>query len=382
MKKVLLLLLILVPYVAYSQKYESKLAADVSAGVVFPSHKFLWGRNLAGKPVNSTVSAHLKYGIQLGPDTELGRKYPNTYQGIGVSYHSFFNKKELGSPFGIYVFQHSRIADLAPNLSLDYEWNFGIACNWVKYDKDINPYNRVIGTKVSAYINLGFMVNWSFAPEWNLTAGVDFSHFSNGNTTYPNYGLNDMTFRTGVIRSFGTDTPEPPKVKSDFTRHVTYDLILYGAWRKKLIGIGIKDYVMDENFAVAGLNFNPLYNVCKYFRTGLSLDMVYDRSANIQHHITNINETALEYESPPFMEQFAVGVSARAELVMPIFSVNVGFGGNIIAKGEDKNLMYGLLALKTSISKNLYIHVGCTLYSLQRPRCLMLGLGYRFNNKN
>ncbi len=378
-----LFMLALLPNMAWSQKNSHKLGADFSAGYVFPSHKFMTGRNYAQKPVNKTISAHLKYGTGIGPHNEWARKYPYTYQGIGISYHHFFNDRELGSPIAAYIFQHARIADITHNLSIDYEWDFGVACNWVKYDKVTNPYNRLMGSSVTAYMNIGIMVNWNFSPSWNLTAGIDVAHVSNGNTAYPNYGLNTMTFKTGITHSLTPDPEIKPGTATGFGRHVTYDLVLYGSWRKKVIDIGLKEFEMKRNFAIAGLNFNPMYNVCKYFRTGLSLDMLYDTSSNIKDHITSVDETnrTLQYGNPPFAEQFMLGLSARAELVMSMFSINVGIGKNIIASGEDKGLLYELIALKASMTKNLYLHVGCLFYSMQESRCLMLGLGYRFNNK-
>ncbi len=374
---ILLSLFLAFPNLAYSQKAGSKLGADFSAGYVFPSHKFLTGRNYAQKPINTTISAHLKYGVYLDPDSDLGRMYPDTYHGIGISYHNFFNDEELGSPYGLYIFQHSRIASLSSRLSLDYEWDFGINWNWKKYDIVTNPYNRLMGSSVTAYINIGLMLNWSLAPKWNLTAGVDFTHVSNGDTALPNYGLNTMTLRTGIIRNVKPVSESPIRNHEAFKRHVSYDLIMYGSWRKKQINISTVEYVLDKNFAVAGLNFNPMYNVVKYFRAGLSLDMLYDRSTNIQNHIIRADKTSVKYEDPPFRDHFSVGISARAELVMSIFSINVGIGKNIIGRGEDKGLLYEVLALKASVSPKLFLHTGCIFYSLQESRCLMLGLGYR-----
>ena len=55
----------------------------------------------------------------------LGQLYPYAYQGIGVGYNTFGNVSELGNPVSVYVFQGSRLARLARNLTLNYEWNFG-----------------------------------------------------------------------------------------------------------------------------------------------------------------------------------------------------------------------------------------------------------------
>lgn len=68
-----------------------------------------------------------------------------------------------------------------------------------------------------------------------LTAGVDLTHFSNGNTHYPNGGLNVIGGRIGIVRTLGVDelpggvTPGRLFIKP----HVSYDLVIYGATRKR-----------------------------------------------------------------------------------------------------------------------------------------------------
>ena len=89
----------------------------------------------------------------------------------------------------------------------------------------------------------------------------------------------------------------------------------------------------------------------------------------------------MKFHRPPFSEQFAVGMSARAELVLPIFSINVGIGRNVICKGDDTTGFYQVLALKTSVTRNLFLHVGYQLSKFKDPNNLMLGFGYRFHNK-
>lgn len=89
----------------------------------------------------------------------------------------------------VYAFQGARIMQVSPRLSFDYEWNFGASFGWKKYDGQYYPQNEVIGSKINAYINLGLVLNWQLHPQWKLAAGVDLTHFSNGNTHYPNGDL-------------------------------------------------------------------------------------------------------------------------------------------------------------------------------------------------
>ncbi len=394
----LLLPLLSVPIKTYAQ-HDSvtihKVSAEVFPSYVFNTAPFFAGENAAGKPIDATLSTHLKYSFKLGRNTDLGRLYPDTFQGIGLAWNTFFNKKEVGLPTAFYLFQNARIATLAPKLSLNYEWNFGITYGWNKFDEKDNPMNRVVGSKANAYINLGIVLDWEFAPMWNLTTGVGLTHFSNGNTRYPNAGVNTVGGRIGISRSFeGPDksrrtteplltSPDfPTEPKSAFRRHMTYDLVVYGATRKRAINIDTDPIIISGNFGIIGMNFNPMYNISRHFRTGLSADFQYDESANIEAHIPEgtILEEDMKFYRPPFIEQGSFGLSVRTEFVMPFFSINIGLGRNLICRGKDTNGWYNTFALKTDIWHDCFIQIGYQLYNFKNPNNLMIGIGYRFNN--
>jgi len=284
----------------------------------------------------------------------------------------------------VYAFQGSRIAQLSPRLSFDYEWNFGASFGWKKYDELSNPQNVLIGSKINAYINLGFLLNWQVHKYWKLAAGVDLTHFSNGNTHYPNGGLNVIGGRIGIVRTLDADeapgsiTPRRLFIKP----HVSYDLVIYGATRKRgLIGDDVSSMI-PGSFGVVGINFAPMYNFNNYFRAGLSADAQYDESANLkEYRVGEFYSSDLKFHRPPFRKQFAMGLSLRAELVMPVFSINVGVGRNLIYSGGDMKGFYQILALKTYITRHLFLHVGYQLSKFKDPNNLMLGLGYRFHDK-
>ena len=387
----LLSIVCLLAFLAVGGKSEAQIVGnhgiglDVRPGYVVPTNSFLEGDNLQQKIIEQSLSLHLKYAFQFGKDSRLGRMYPHAYQGIGVSYNTFYCPAELGNPVTVYAFQGAPIVRLSSRLSFDYEWNFGASFGWKKYDEQYNPQNEVIGSKINAYINLGLLLNWQFHPQWKLAAGVDLTHFSNGNTHYPNGGLNIIGGRVGIVRTFGdTDdasgaiAPERLFIKP----HVSYDLVIYGATRKRGF---VKDNVpslVPGSFGIVGLNFAPMYNFNNYFRAGLSVDAQYDESANIKDYkLEGSYMDDIKFHRPPFREQFAVGLSLRAELVMPIFSINAGIGRNLICRGDDTNGFYQILALKTYITRHLFLHIGYQLSKFKDPNNLMLGIGYRFHDK-
>jgi len=153
------------PY--HDSRLTYRVGLDIRPGFVAQDNPFFKGEKEAGKPIRHALSTHLKYSFQFSKDSEIGLLYPHAYQGIGVSYHYLDNHQELGSPVSVYAFQGSRIARLSRTLSLDYEWNFGASFGWKKHDTFTNAYNGAVGSKINAYINVGFLLNWQLAPQWN-----------------------------------------------------------------------------------------------------------------------------------------------------------------------------------------------------------------------
>ena len=131
---------------------------------------------------------------------------------------------------------------------------------------------------------------------------------------------------------------------------------------------------------VMGFNFAPMYNFGYKFRMGISLDGVYDGSANVYTE-DYIYGTTQEFFTPSLHKQLALGISGRCEYVMPYFTVGVGMGVNLLHGGGDLKAFYQILALKIEITRNTFIHIGYNLKNFETPNFLMLGIGIRFHNK-
>ena len=320
------------------------------------------------------------------PDQSPTQIYGGAYQGIGAAYYDFGNPDELGNPIAVYLFQGARIARISPRLSFNYEWNFGLSFGWKPYDDAVNPLNKMMGSKMNAYLNADFFLDWRVTREVDFTAGLSLTHFSNGNTKFPNAGLNAVGLRAGLTYNFGRKSSEmaPRTVCPAFPRHFSYDLTFFGSWRRKGIEVGDKQYAAPDAYTVLGFNFASMYNFGYKFRAGVSLDGVYDGSANvaIADQIVEMGSSAdLTVEKPGVDRQLALGVSARAEFVMPYFNIGVGLGTNFLHKGGDLKAFYQMLTLKVAVTRSSYVHIGYSLRDFHMPNFLMLGVGYRFNNK-
>lgn len=360
-----------------------QLSLELHPSYVIPTHKFLRKNNQQREPINFSLSGHLKYAFQFKKGTKYNKMYPHAYQGIGIGYGSFFSD-ELGSPIGCYAFQGSRIAELRKGVTLDYEWNFGVTFGWTEYHKQHNTYNHVIGTDIDAYMNLGLKLNWQLSAHYHLTTGLALSHFSNANTHYPNQGLNQLEARVGVVRTIG-DTNAESSFNSTTQatllkpRHVSYDFILYGAFRVREINKNKKKYIPDHEFGVYGINFTPMYHWNNSLSTGVSLDLQYDDSSNLENHVASLEDNKVTFHDQPFREKISAGISVRGEWAMPIFAINAGIGYNVYAKSFDTKKFYQILAMKIFMNPHIFIHIGYQMNQFKDPNNLMLGLGYRLH---
>lgn len=332
----------------------------------------------------SAMAGNLSYSFSYPSASRQGRLYPGAYQGLGLGTVSFFDGNRTGHPVNVYLFQGAPIFSLAPGLTFDYEWNFGASFGWKKYDGFTQPLNLIVGSPVNAYINLGFMLGYRLSPDFRLTAGLDLTHYSNGNTEWPNPGVNTIGARLGLIYTIGGEkrvrTLADNSSAEPFRPHISYDLVAYGAVRKRMVDIDGPEK-LPGHFGIAGINFAPMWNFNRFLRAGVSADIQYDESSNLKKYwVEDTYGDDIRFHRPPFSKQLSWGLSARGELVMPIFSINAGMGYNLVGNPDVKNF-YQLLALKIHVMKSCYVHIGYQLNSFRNPNNLMIGLGYRFHDR-
>lgn len=369
---------------SHHPRFIHNLGVEIRPGYVFPTNSFLRGVNDKREAINRYWATQLKYSFQFHPNTLASRIYGGAYQGIGVGHYTFGNRNKLGNPLAFYLFQGARIVSFTPRLSFNYEWNFGLSLGWKHYDPESNKYNVMMGSKMNAYINTNFYLNWLLSPQFDLRSGVTLTHFSNGNTRFPNAGINMIGVKMGLVYHFNRmnkffTNPLSRMYIPKFPRHMSYDLVVFGSWRRKGYISGDEFIPSPLAYKVLGISLSAMYNVSYKFRIGVALDEVYDASANV--FVKESPDTPQGFVKPPFNAQIALGVSGRAEFVMPYFTVGVGMGSNVLHRGGDLEAFYQMLVLKIAVTRSSFLHIGYSLKNFQTPNFLMLGIGYRFNNK-
>lgn len=362
----------------YSQEQDSlktvhRIAADAVPATIFHTNDFLRGGNEETRTMNHDMTFTLKYAFMNHDEVRPGSIHQGAYQGVGLARHEF--NRWLSNPISVYLFQGAPIINFSRRVSLNYEWNLGMAFGWNAYDEETNPENKVIGSKVTAYIDVDMYLRWMMSRYLDFNAGFSLSHFSNGNTTYPNLGLNTCGIRLGMAYYINRQLPTAtPVVRESYPscRGLYTDVILYGAWKQGVGHQGDEYYLLPGRYAVMGFNVNPMYRLNPWLSLGASLDGVYDRSASRENDYT-------EEPDHTFRRQVALGLSARSEFAMPYFSINFGVGTYLLGNRNNFRGVYEVLALKIHASRRAMVHIGYSLVDFKTPNNLMIGLGWRFH---
>ncbi len=364
-------------------------ALDFRPAGILPTSPFLRGDNPKETPVCRAFSGHAKYAFRYRNGSFLDRLYGGVYQGVGIGLYTFGETEWLGNPVTFYLFQGARIASIGRQISFNYEWNFGLSAGWHPYHPDKNPANKIMGSKLNAYLNTNFYFRWAATQRLALHAGVTFVHFSNGNTLIPNAGLNALGGKIGLDYYFlrqnrPSERDAEPVLLPPFRPYVSWDVLFFGSWKRRGFEANEGQVLSPEAYPVFGFQVSPMYNLGYKLRLGIALDGVYDGGANVRVDKENIRHDGTFQRSdiirPELYEQLALGVSGRVEYVMPFFTVGIGMGINVLGKQEFK-AFYQTMALKVDVAQNVFLHIGYNLQKFRTPNHLMLGVGFRFSGR-
>lgn len=335
--------------------------------------------------VHTGIPLSLKYSFSFN-DPSVRNYLAGGYQGLAVSILNIgsgtsggFEKAHhnIGYPVSAYLFQGGPFWHINHNFTLDYEWNFGASFGWKPYSEANKFFNLTVGSKVNAYLSLALICNWHVNPHTSLFAGINVSHFSNGNTSWPNPGINSMGLRLGVIWTI--NPPEsgfaPNPIDTVSKKKLEYDIMAWGTSRRRVYKGEETPVLRPGHFACAGLSFAPMVKLNKWWRVGGSADLQWDQSSDMKrNYLEGTTTEDIRFSNPPFLRQVSFGISAHGELQMPIFSVNVGIGFNLVAPSENRGT-YQNIALKTYLCKEFFLNVGYQLRNFHQQSSLMLGVG-------
>lgn len=359
-----------------------QLGLEAGGARVAGSTQYLRGQNYKEEQVNANINGALRFGFSFDPHSRLGSLYRGVYQGIGVGANNFQASGLLGNPVSVYAFQGAPVARFSSRSWLSYEWQFGAALGWkhIYNEEDYLP-NMAVSTRVTAHMGISLKYNYALSRHWLLSAGLQANHYSNGNTRIPNGGINSFGGNIGLTYLIDPAEWHAPAadVAADADRKEwLLDVMGYGAWRRRIVYIVPDGTLCPGKFGIAGLDLTALRKFNRWFAAGLGAEFQFDESAGLEPYwVEGTYDKDIKFGRPPFAKQLSAGLCGHAELTMPIFTLDIGIGYDLLKPRGDSRF-YQSLTLKTFLTRHLYLNVGYRLAEFSDPQNLMLGAGWRF----
>lgn len=146
----------------------------------------------------------LSKGVEFHTNWQLyGKKEWHQWQHFPIVGASFFyyelgNKNIFGDAYGAcptinIQFLNSKI------LRGYFQIGSGIAFLTKHYDALNNPLNNAVGSKFNNITHFKLQIEKPFNTYWKIHGGLSFTHFSNGNSQTPNFGVNISALNAGIV---------------------------------------------------------------------------------------------------------------------------------------------------------------------------------------
>jgi Lipid A 3-O-deacylase (PagL) len=150
---------------------------------------------------NNYTSVELRLGWQTDKEDGWQSRYFYPTYGIG-GYIGFLNGGGLfGNPTALYGFVDFPVSRQKRN-TLNISMNLGFSYRLNPYKFSTNPDLDTIGSRLGVFFS--FNLNWVYKlnRETDLLYGIDLTHFSNGRTVTPNFGINMYALNLGIRYNF------------------------------------------------------------------------------------------------------------------------------------------------------------------------------------
>jgi hypothetical protein len=288
-------------------------------------------------------------------------RYPR--QGVGLSYWSLGNNEVFGKAYALYSFINIPVYKPAEKLSFDYQISAGVA--YLPRDFDIyrNHLNRAIGSHTNIYIHLGIDGRIKLFPHSELVIEAAATHFSNGKTKSPNYGINAGTVSLGFNYVFNNEgvilqDPEIPPIEKQYVQSVIYSA-----------GSKVYDNLLGNKYFVTSFSYNLERIINHKRKIGLGIDFSYDGS---------IKEALADENGLPekdFNKLIRVGVHTSYAVRYKQLVMGVQIGYYLYSKCTIITRVYNKISVQYLFTKNFMGSISIKSH-MAKADCLEYGLGY------
>lgn len=348
-------------------------------GTVLKSNDFVKGNNLTGEPIDYYQSARIEFGWQKTGSKRWHAIWNYPTFGLGFYGVDYINEEQLGEPLAIYGFTEWPL-ERTKNLVFSLQFGFGLSFNWKPFDPVQNPYNEAIGNFRAAYIDVGVTLDYIISNNFGLVAALTGTHFSNGGSKQPNWGINQLGLMAMLKYKF--QSVEPPYTKYDIPDYEkNNEWLISASWGIRNVHIDspedvpeLADKYLRVDYSVFTVTSTYYWQTTWKSKFGGGIDLVHDKSVRGQ---IDAGDGKVEDVDVPFEDEFRVGLYGAYEFVLHDLSVLVNVGYSIIQKEDQLPRLYQRVGAKYHFTEKFFIGLNVRFQDFGKANHLEYNIGYR-----
>lgn len=286
--------------------------------------------------------------------------YPRT--GIGYSYWTLGNDKILGRAHALYTFINIPLDKDPGRISFNFQASAGGAYLPRKFNITDNPLNRAIGSNYNIYIRLGIEARVKLSQKFELFAEAGTTHFSNGKTRSPNYGINIATVSVGINSLCNYDY----LAKNDTEIPAVNRKIIYSIFVSA--GPKVYDNLYGYKYVSGTVSFNLEKYVNNIGRAGLGTDLFYDGSIGEALSENGVTEDEL-------VKLLRAGIHVSYAFRYKKVSAGANIGYYVYSKKIVLTSIYNKIFIQYMLSRNITGSISVRSH-WGKADCLEYGIGY------
>ena len=348
-----------------------------------------WGKVLGSADLPEGIDEVIGGSIEAGWQATGSNRYDPILNypayGFGFLTYGFPQTGVLGQPNAFYLFLNAPFKRWE-KFSLNYIIRLGMSYNWQPNDPVVNPSAAVLGSFRNLYISAGPEGQFLIGERMSASVGVKFAHFSNGQSSLPNAGMNLLTPHLGIKYDFnGGDRPEYIKYpKPEFPDKAMEYYVTVGNGIRQIF-FTPTDSLAKATVPKQGVSY-PVYNIsmaAQYHygwagKFGGGLDFIYWGAHDPQWEIAPGN--VIQGKKYKFSEYLQLGIFISYEFVLNNVSIIAQPGYRVISGDDYPNKptdFYQHLGLKYHL-RDVIIGVAIRAVNFGQAEYIEWSLGYRF----
>ncbi|MDX1651354.1 MAG: acyloxyacyl hydrolase [Brumimicrobium sp.] len=343
MRKILLLFLLsfLVQTNAiYSQKnFTDNLHANVSCnfGYNLPEYPFIYSltndyiRSLEVTVFKKTTGKNLWEEIYNYPD-----------QGLSIFYSTLGNNEVFGKELALTYFFRTYFLTFN-RLRFYNRIGFGLSYVSRKFDIQNNYLNVAVGSNFNFHFNFRLGANYSISEKVGLYTGISFDHFSNGNMSEPNLGINYVTGYFGGSFSLGETTKREKHVIENHVKKNSSILFLSTGGKHSRA-------LSSKFYFTSSLSYEFSRAFFRKFHFGIGGDLFYDSSVK-----NSLEKMSKNYKPS---NSFQTGIHVTQSLVYNRVSLSLQQGVYLLLTEKVDNYpIYTRGIIQYEVSKRMLLRL-------------------------